>query len=435
MRVAARRLAAWVARMEPWLLIVLIPFLMFPNAVTPALVPLLLLPWLARKMAKGHFGERTPAGGAVVVLVAMLVVSIAVSPDIQRSTPKFYGIVLGVAAYYAIVNAVRREKDVWIVAGLLAAAGVAMSLLALVGTNWPVGKHTGLLLLARALPRLIGAAPGVLQRGFHPNEVGAALTLFIPLVVSLVLSTWRTSQPTSNPIRWLVLILLTLALVLMVGTLALTQSRSAWVGITIAVLLIIPLERRWTGRAPVLLVLSAATALTILGLRSIEPLIALLPEYSVPRVQIWQRALAMIRESPHTGIGLNAFPVVTAATDRWLPIASERLLELTHAHNVFLQVAVDMGMPGLVGYLAVLIAFGAAAYSVYRRSAPGPSRAICVGLVCAMLAYHVYGLTDCMTLGAKPGLALWAMWGLMAAMANLFSDADGRAPSGAHGEA
>lgn len=41
------------------------------------------------------------------------------------------------------------------------------------------------------------------------------------------------------------------------------------------------------------------------------------------------------------------------------------------------------------------------------------------GLACGVLAYHVYGLADCIALGARAGVFLWAILGLMAALANL----------------
>jgi len=51
--------ARWVASAEPWLLLALLPFLMFTNRFTPVLAPSLLLPWVARKFARGHFTART----------------------------------------------------------------------------------------------------------------------------------------------------------------------------------------------------------------------------------------------------------------------------------------------------------------------------------------------------------------------------------------
>jgi putative inorganic carbon (HCO3(-)) transporter len=107
----------------------------------------------------------------------------------------------------------------------------------------------------------------------------------------------------------------------------------------------------------------------------------------------------------------NLYPLFT--------IPPDKVLRLTHAHNVFLQVAVDVGIPGLVAYLGILISFGAAWRRSHFQLRHGPMRAISAGLLSSMVAYHIYGLFDCLTLGAKPGAVLWAMWGLAAALVNL----------------
>ena len=45
----------------------------------------------------------------------------------------------------------------------------------------------------------------------------------------------------------------------------------------------------------------------------------------------------------------------------------------------------------------------------------------------AVLAHQVYGLTDAITLGAKPGFLLWMLLGLMAALYRLESPGETRA--------
>ena len=39
---------------------------------------------------------------------------------------------------------------------------------------------------------------------------------------------------------------------------------------------------------------------------------------------------------------------------------------IRHAHNLFLQIAVDLGLPGLVAWLAIWLAVTASAWGVYR---------------------------------------------------------------------
>jgi putative inorganic carbon (HCO3(-)) transporter len=87
-----------------------------------------------------------------------------------------------------------------------------------------------------------------------------------------------------------------------------------------------------------------------------------------------------------------------------------------HAHNNLLQVGVDLGTPGLVAYVGLLMVFALCTWKVHRLSESRSMRLLAAGLFAGMLAHQVYGLTDAITLGAKPGFLLWVMWGLMAAL-------------------
>jgi putative inorganic carbon (HCO3(-)) transporter len=421
-------------RLEPWLLLAALPFLMFPQRFTALLLPLLALPWLARKVTQGRFTARTPMDAPLLILLLMLPISLWVSVDVQRSLPKFYGIMLGFAVFYGLVNHVRRPDQACMVGLGLALAGLGVSALALLGANWLGGKLFALPQVYQRLPRLVSGVPGSPPGGFNPNEVGAALCLFIPFVASLLFLGFPQPQNagTAQPMldhalipagarRWVLLGLLALNLLVMAGTLALTQSRSAFLGIGVALLVLASFRHRWLWPALLLTVLVGALAWRYLGTERISSsFLAVGSERNVSaRFEIWQRALYMIQDFPYTGVGLNTFPLVANTLYPLFSLAPEQVLQLAHAHNAFLQVAVDLGLPGLVAYLALLLGFGAAWWTAYRRFAPGPLRALSVGLLCAFVAYHVYGLTDCITLGAKPGVAIWAMGGLMAALANL----------------
>ncbi len=456
-----KKAAGWVTSMEPWLLLAATPFLMFPNRFTPALVALLALPWLARRLTQGHFTARTPMDWPILILLVMLPVSLWASVDVQRSMPKLYGIILGVAVFYGIVNGVRGEREAWIVAAGLALAGLGVSALALLGTNWASPQ------VQQYLSPLVSRAPASMHGRFNPNEVGAALCLFIPFVASLLFLGFPRSQGTGavhlvmdvsssrtavetlqcnvstagaalqlpqepsgaadhvtmpgGARRRVLSALLALALLVMVGTLILSQSRSAFVGIIVALLVLASFRRRWVWLVVTVALLVGALVALCLRPEQIQSLIvALYSDRNVTaRFEIWQRALWMIQDFPYTGVGLNTYSLVANALYPFFSIAPERVLQLTHAHNAFLQVAVDLGIPGLVAYLSLLLGFGAAWRTAYRHFPAGRLRALSVGLLCGIVGYHVYGLTDCITLGAKPGVAIWAMLGLMAALANL----------------
>jgi hypothetical protein len=131
------------------------------------------------------------------------------------------------------------------------------------------------------------------------------------------------------------------------------------------------------------------------------------------RVEIWNRALYAIQDFPFTGCGLGTFrrvvhilyPLFLASPD----------FDIAHAHNIFLQTALDLGLPGLVAYLALLGIALATCWRCARRGGP-LVRATALGLAAGLVGLHVYGLADAVALGSKPGVAFWFALGLIAAL-------------------
>jgi putative inorganic carbon (HCO3(-)) transporter len=443
--------AAWVLRAEPWLVLVSCPCLIFPNRWTPLALPLLALPWLVRGLRGDVAGRRTPMDGAILLLLLMLPASLAVSMDLQRSLVKLYGIFLGVAVFYAVVNHVRRPAQAWWVGVSLALTGLPMSVLALLGTAWPAGKLVWMNIVYRHLPGFVFHLTGLVRGKFNANEVGAVLCLLVPLTASLLWLGFPTGNASANlevapsstedvlpgASQRIVRALLTLTLLVMLITLFLTLSRSALLGVGVALFCLLLFRPRWLIAVLLLASLALIGAWYRLGSGYLLGLLAATgAERNVTiRFEIWQRALEMVRDHPWTGVGLNTFSLVANARYRLFSASPEEVLQLTHAHNAFLQVAVDLGIPGLVAYVALLLDLVLAGWIVWRRwpteslaSRPagrlaarkmGPLQALSAGVLCSVLAYHVFGLTDCITLGAKPGVLLWAALGLEAALANL----------------
>jgi putative inorganic carbon (HCO3(-)) transporter len=363
------------------------------------------------------------------------------SVNLQLSLPKLTGIILGVATFYSIVNTVRTRKDIWLITGLFLLGGVGISLLSLVGADWMATKFPIFAPIYKRLPQLIRGLTRSPGGGFHPNEVGGTLILFIPLAFSLLLAMVRVSagsiwqmadsrwaaisyQPSANRVRarWSLCIGLSLTLLITSFTFVLTQSRSAFLGLGVALVTLGAIKNRWLRLLLCLAVVACSAVLWYFGPEKVGRLLLDVGEGTVAvgtltfagRMEVWQRAIYMIQDFPYTGIGLNTFDLVANALYPFFLIGPEA--HAIHAHNNFLQVGVDLGIPGLVAYLGLLTAFALIGWKVYRYSNDRLLQALAAGLLCGMLAHQVYGLTDAITLGAKPGIVIWAMMGLMVAV-------------------
>jgi len=429
--------ARWVADYEPLFLVAAMPLLIFPGRFTRVALVYIAALWLCRWAGRGSITVRTPLDVPILGLLMMLPVTLYASADLSLTLPKLYGILLGVAAFYAVANAARSGDRLWLMVSLFILAGVGMAGLSLVGTDWKHHKLFALPQVYAQLPRLVSGLTRSPQGGFHPNEVGGMLTLFLPLVVSLIIP-WQDRgedhrkrrhghlwQQFGDPTSRLFQAGLMGALVGIGFTFLLTQSRSSFIGVAIAFMVLGILRSRWFWLGVPVVALITILAIQRLGVERLGDLLFMLEATGTMRgrVEVWQRAIYMIQDFPFTGIGLGTFDIVRNVLYPLFLAGPD--VQIFHAHNLLLQVAVDLGIPGLVAYAGLIAAFALMGCQVYR-SRGGKERALAVGLLCSMLAHQVYGLTDAVALGSKPGFLVWGMLGLMAGLYARLT------PSGSH---
>jgi putative inorganic carbon (HCO3(-)) transporter len=131
------------------------------------------------------------------------------------------------------------------------------------------------------------------------------------------------------------------------------------------------------------------------------------------RMEIWSRALYAIQDFPYTGLGLGTFERVVAVL---YPLFLNPDGTIPHAHNLYLQVVVDLGLPGLVAYLALLgLSFATAfsAYRIFRRGGQAAMAMLCAGCIAGLAGMCIHGLVDAVAWGTKLALVPWAVMGLV----------------------
>ena len=97
-----------------------------------------------------------------------------------------------------------------------------------------------------------------------------------------------------------------------------------------------------------------------------------------------------------------------------------------HAHNFYLQAAIDFGVPGLVVFVALLLGGGAGIVAATRRwptiaAADPPQAALASGVFGSLLVFAIHGLVDAPHV-APPGYALlFSLLGAAMAVCSQFS--------------
>jgi len=429
-----RRVAGWVAERELWWVILVAPPLVFPEVIDREVVwaALGVLPlfWLCRWLSYRQLTLHSPLNLAVGFIVLMLPSALYASFDLQLSLPKLTGILLGTSVFFSVLNSVKGQRRMWLLVELLLLAGLVMCAVSLVGTDWSQ-KFPGLGPVLARLPRLISSIPHVFAKGgIHPNEVGGSLALFVPLAWSLLWTKGYNQKADGasmlngwiEPRGVLFRLLALFSFVVFALVLLLSQSRSAIFGVAVALLVWGAIRYWWVRWLAVFLAVGTVIVVWQVGVEHIGDLVFAVGDATVApgtldfagRREVWSRALYMLQDFPFTGIGLNTFPFVANTLYPFFLIGPDA--KVPHAHNILLQTGVDLGLPSLVAFISVLAGFWLMGWQVYRHSRDGATQALALGLGCGMLAHQVYGLTDAVTLGAKPGVFLWIMLGTMAVL-------------------
>jgi len=352
---------------------------------------------------------------AVLGLLVTALIGLLPSIDLDVSLPRLYGIVLGIATFVVLLDVLAVERRLLLVAWLpllitplIIAAGLAI-------TEWPTGGGKGVVIPLYAwLPATV-ALPYDPNRSVNPNKLAAPLAMLLPLVLATGLFARGWLQ---RILGW------PLALVGCV-MLFLTQSRSAYVACVGALLILVIV--RW--RRSWLLVVPYAIFLTWVILYSFGPSAAvngwpappmaaeLGPQFEERRV-IWDIAISMVQDFPFTGIGLGTFPQVADQLYGHALLMGAQT-ETPHAHNLFLETAVDLGLPGLGFFVLLGVCAARAAWRAISLARTAQLRGDAAGAGCGLVAYYLFGLTDTIGLGEKPGILFWALLGIVAASARL----------------
>lgn len=400
-----RRGAAWIARHEFWLVwVVAAPLLLssnLPRVVLYLALATLPLFWLARKLATGMWSAATPLDVPLAILLGLGLVGVGVSSDVARSARLYLEMLGGIAVYYGIVNGIAAQRlsyGIW----TLLVLGAGLGLVGLLGLE-PTTKFLSLPEI-RLVPKL--DLDFLNPRGFTANIVAGAIAPVVPLAVA-----WGLTQSGARRV---------LALALAPGLFAiviLSQSRGALVGLAVGLGILLV----WRVPRLIWLVPFAAAflvaAVVFLGPDTFAQ--ALLASDSTGtaggRLELWDRAVRMMRDFPVTGIGIGTFEPVLRTL---YPLArSSSDAPQPHTHNLYLQMGVDLGLGGMIAFLGMVTTALGIGIRNLRRASDDSIRACAVGLLAGYVTFLVHGLLDAAAISTKVSVIAWLILALMMALA------------------
>jgi len=175
------------------------------------------------------------------------------------------------------------------------------------------------------------------------------------------------------------------------ATLAATFTRSAWLGLFVALAVLLALtRRRWLVALFALAALGTTLAPAPYRARLASAFDPAHPT-NVERRHMWDAGLRMFRDRPLTGVGLQD---LHAAYDRYRSPASRE--RAGHLHNVVVQIAATMGIVGLAAFVWLYATLIRAAASGLRTQLArgGLAAGVRAGVVAALAGFLVAGLFE-----------------------------------------
>jgi cytochrome c-type biogenesis protein CcmH/NrfG len=336
---------------------------------------------------------------ASLLFFISLAISVAAAPNLLVAYDAAALLIAGLLAAW-LVAWLARVIEPQALAGMLgvgaALAAGALSGYWLASSVWE-GEPAGLLDQIARQWQAVRPTLELTER-INDNVLASGLGVLIPLAVGGMIWGHRR-RGTMRLIIWCVSVP---ALFLALAAVLLSNSRGAWLALAVAAVAggFISVRRRLARRAGgwilvgdgaliILLALPALLVLATLILPAFEPgpLGGSVGAAATSRALLWREGLGLIADYRFTGSGLGATMMVLSTYVFILHVGY-----LGHVHNLFLEMALEQGVPGLIAYLCLAATAVASLMQAYqRRRVPSAQ----IGAVAASLAaLYVHGLVD-----------------------------------------
>ncbi len=131
----------------------------------------------------------------------------------------------------------------------------------------------------------------------------------------------------------------------------------------------------------------------------------------VERVELWKRAFDVIRARPWFGTGINTYSV---AHEKYDTNKNWRVRGY-YAHNGYLQLAAEIGIPGICFFFLFLLSFFLVSLRRINRICDPPARLSLNGALTGLLAFLLYGLFDTNLQSPQSLMSFWFLAGVVLA--------------------
>ncbi len=399
--ITIKHFASQISTIEIWAAGLAIAASIASERILPIAFLVVLIFWPIRWLGSNRITRRTPLDFQILVIGLLLPVTLWATPLPEITQPQVLRLLTGIALFYAIINwCDSTVKLKWLVFGA-AAALLALAVTGLFYVDWVPEK---LPILPASLFQMLPTFPGDrIQR----TVMGGYLILLMPILISILIFAFKSTRRIE--IAGFVFVLVFSGTILLF-----TLARGAFLGLAVAIIVLALLRWRNAWLFAVFLLVFIIVVGSFSGWKSVLDFFSESSAFSGidNRLEIWTRAFLMIQDFPITGIGMGTFGPVM---DHLYPLFNGGTGHIPHAHNLYLQLAVDLGIPGLLAWLGAEIAVIVCSWQLYHFSSLSGDQwmaGLGAGILASQAAMLTQGMMDAVMWGmVRPAPLVWMVWG------------------------
>ncbi len=385
-------------------LVFVLPFLSFMEHPTYAAVAisLLILFSLFVKVLRGKRSIRFEPADLYALLFMGLILfgGIFTFGGIASFRSALVFCVLGLM-YFAVTGLVKNEEWLKRILSALMASSCFVSLVGI--AEWVLNKQSKLWQDNEVFSALAGR---VVSFWSNPNVL--ACYLLVAFFVSFGCLIGRKNKK----IKFLAF----LSFLLSAVCLLLTWSRGAWVSVALVMVVMLLILSHKAIPWVVFLIATGVTAFFFLPdtfVDRVSSIVSFSDSSVLYRINIWKGCSALLRSCFMTGVGVGEEAFAQGYGD----FALSGIESAPHAHNLFLQITIELGIAGLVVFAILILMLIRSAFTLFRKRSFHHFSSLS-GLMClsALMALLMNGLTDYIWYNNRIYLLFWLVAGLITAI-------------------
>lgn len=389
----------------------IVPHKYWNNVYSLAVVLILLLLFFLKTVVEGRTGFHLKIFNVFLLLFVLCVILAEVFSIIPKESLRFLAFYFTCFIMVLLLMGSVRNRD-----ELSAVIAVILAGMTISGLYGMYQKVVGIPVNPSQIDITLneGALSRVYSAFENPNNFAAAIIMLLPFYMALALN-----------IRNFLMKLFILALALPpLISLTFTLSRSGWIGFAVAVLVFVFFKEKRLIPVFILLGILAFPFLPQSIYRRILTITNPADTSSSTRLDEYRTVLPILKNHWFAGLGLGNVTLVKVIPNYFIFIKGGKILQ--HSHNLYLQIWFEMGIAGILSFLAFLASTVKRSIKAIYSSEDRQVNNILIAGVSSLAGILVMGFADYVWFYPRVMLIFWVVIGLMLAALSILAGKSGK---------